>query len=67
MGIEMFLKRGQALNIAPTSYISPSVLTFRNEKDKQNQGLMTPHQRGVDIDDRPPAFGVKMLELFIII
>ena len=47
------------------TYISPMVLTFRNEKVKQNQGLMTPHQAGVGIDDLPPAFGAKLLELFI--
>ena len=47
------------------TYISPKVLTFRNKKVKQNQGLMTPHQAGVGIDDLPPAFGAKLLELFI--
>jgi len=31
------------------------VLTFRTEKDKQNQGLMAHHQAGVGIDDLPPA------------
>jgi len=41
------------------------VLAFRNEKDKQNQGLMAHHQAGVGIDDLPPAFGAKLLELFI--
>ena len=54
---------GQA--IVPNSYISSKVLAFRNEKDKQNQGLMTHHQAGVGIDDLPPAFGAKLLELFI--
>ena len=43
----------------------PKVLSFRNEKDKQNQGLMTHHRAGVGIDDLPPAFGAKLLELFI--
>jgi len=38
------------------TYISLTVLAFRNEKDKQNQGLMTHHQAGVGIDDLPPAF-----------
>lgn len=47
------------------TYISPTVLAFRNEKDKQNHGLMAHHQAGVGIDDLPPAFGVKLLELFI--
>ena len=47
------------------TYISPKVLAFRNEKDKQKQGLMAHHQAGVGIDDLPPAFGVKLLELFI--
>ena len=36
-------------------YISPKVLAFRTERDKQNQGLMTHHQAGVGIDDLPPA------------
>jgi len=36
-------------------YISPKVLTFRTEKDKQNQGLMAHRQAGVGIDDLPPA------------
>lgn len=47
------------------TYISLTVLAFRNEKDKQNQGLMTHHQAGVGIDDLPPALCVKSLELFI--
>ena len=46
-------------------YISPKVLTFRAEKDKQNQGLMAHRQAGVGIDDLPPALCVKSLELFI--
>ena len=50
---ECFIKWGQTRIIVPTSYISPSVLTIRNEKVKQNQGLMTPHQAGVGIDDLP--------------
>ncbi len=37
-------------------YISPKVLTFRAEKDKQNQGLMAHHQAWVGIDDLPPCY-----------
>lgn len=62
-GLGMLHSWGQA--IVPNSYISSKVLAFRNEKDKQNQGLMTHHQAGVGIDDLPPAFGAKLLELFI--
>ena len=62
-GLGMLHSWGQA--IVPNSYISSKVLAFRNEKDKQNQGLMTHHQAGVGIDDLPPALCVKSLELFI--